>query len=178
MPAKVTLAGDAASGVVAASLALPHHRPTSIMLDRLAPAIIAIVGPGHEPKKVHTMGSIGAPELIIVGIIVVLLFGATRLPATAKGLGQALKLFKKEVTADDDKPEVTNAAATQPAPAPAQTQYQQAPVAQPQYQSAPPVAQPQYQAAPQPAPAQPADQQPPVQQPSEPQSVITPGNQG
>lgn len=48
------------------------------------------------------MGDIGAPELLIIGIVVVLLFGATRLPATAKGLGQALRLFKKEIRADDE----------------------------------------------------------------------------
>ena len=53
------------------------------------------------------MPNIGAPELIIIGVILVLLFGATRLPATAKGLGQALKLFKKEIRDDDEKkPEV------------------------------------------------------------------------
>jgi sec-independent protein translocase protein TatA len=48
------------------------------------------------------VGDIGAPELLIIGVIIVLLFGATRLPATAKGLGQALRLFKKEIRADDE----------------------------------------------------------------------------
>jgi len=61
------------------------------------------------------MGSIGPTELIIVGIIVVLLFGATRLPATAKGLGQALRLFKKEVTDDDRAPAATEPVAPPPA---------------------------------------------------------------
>jgi sec-independent protein translocase protein TatA len=58
------------------------------------------------------VGDIGAPELVIIGIIIVLLFGATRLPATAKGLGQALRLFKKEIRADDEP--------AQPAAAPAE----------------------------------------------------------
>jgi sec-independent protein translocase protein TatA len=48
------------------------------------------------------MPSLGPTELIIIGVVLVLLFGATRLPQTAKGLGQALKIFKKEVR-DDDK---------------------------------------------------------------------------
>jgi sec-independent protein translocase protein TatA len=48
------------------------------------------------------VGDIGAPELLIIGVVIVLLFGATRLPATAKGLGQALRLFKKEIRADDE----------------------------------------------------------------------------
>jgi sec-independent protein translocase protein TatA len=63
------------------------------------------------------VGDIGAPELVIIGIIIVLLFGATRLPATAKGLGQALRLFKKEIRADDEPatPAATAPAATAPA---------------------------------------------------------------
>ncbi len=48
------------------------------------------------------MAGLGPTELIIIGVVLVLLFGATRLPQTAKGLGQALKIFKKEVR-DDDK---------------------------------------------------------------------------
>ncbi len=80
------------------------------------------------------MGSLGPTELIIIGVIVVLLFGASRLPATAKGLGQALRLFKKEIR-DDEKEsaaaQVEKAAATQPPvqyQAPVQPPVQQAPV--------------------------------------------------
>lgn len=43
------------------------------------------------------MSGIGAPELIIVLVIVVLLFGSTKLPKLAKSLGQASKEFKKGV---------------------------------------------------------------------------------
>jgi sec-independent protein translocase protein TatA len=49
------------------------------------------------------MPSIGTPELIIIGIIIVVLFGATRLPKAAAGIGQALKIFKKEIR-DEEKP--------------------------------------------------------------------------
>lgn len=52
------------------------------------------------------MGSLGPTELIIIGVVLVLLFGATRLPQTAKGVGQALRLFKKEIR-DDDKEEAS-----------------------------------------------------------------------
>jgi sec-independent protein translocase protein TatA len=51
------------------------------------------------------MGGLGAPELIIILIIVFLLFGATRLPKLAKSLGQASTEFKKGVgegEADDE----------------------------------------------------------------------------
>jgi sec-independent protein translocase protein TatA len=50
------------------------------------------------------MGSLGPTELIIIGVVLVLLFGATRLPQTAKGLGQALKIFKKEIRDEDKAP--------------------------------------------------------------------------
>lgn len=41
------------------------------------------------------MGSIGAPELLIVLAVVLLLFGATRLPKLARSMGQASKEFKE-----------------------------------------------------------------------------------
>ena len=60
------------------------------------------------------MPNLGPSELIIIGVVLVLLFGATRLPQTAKGLGQALKIFKKEIR-DDDEPKAT-APAVEPQP--------------------------------------------------------------
>lgn len=44
------------------------------------------------------------PELLIIGFIVVLLFGANKLPALGAGLGQGIKSFKKAFGGDDDKP--------------------------------------------------------------------------
>ncbi len=41
------------------------------------------------------MGFIGAQELIIILIIVVLLFGAKKIPELARGLGTGIKEFKK-----------------------------------------------------------------------------------
>ena len=37
----------------------------------------------------------GMPELLIVLVIILLLFGSTKLPGLAKGLGQSIKEFKK-----------------------------------------------------------------------------------
>ncbi len=37
---------------------------------------------------------LGAPELIIIMVILLLLFGGAKLPALAKGLGQSIKEFK------------------------------------------------------------------------------------
>ena len=49
------------------------------------------------------MGGIGAPELIILLLVVLLLFGSTKLPKLAKSLGEAQKEFKKGI-ADGDEP--------------------------------------------------------------------------
>jgi sec-independent protein translocase protein TatA len=54
---------------------------------------------------VLSMGNIGAPELIIVLLVVVLIFGSTQLPKLARSLGQAQKEFKsglKEGATEDD----------------------------------------------------------------------------
>jgi len=37
---------------------------------------------------------LGVPELVIILIIVLLLFGANRLPALATGIGKSIKNFK------------------------------------------------------------------------------------
>jgi sec-independent protein translocase protein TatA len=48
---------------------------------------------------------IGAPEILIILLILVLLFGAKKLPELARGAGESLRIFKSEVKADEDKPE-------------------------------------------------------------------------
>ena len=40
-------------------------------------------------------GSIGIPELIIILVIILLLFGASRLPEIGRGLGKGIKNFKE-----------------------------------------------------------------------------------
>lgn len=41
------------------------------------------------------MGSIGMPELIVIFLVILLLFGSKRLPELAKGLGKGIREFKK-----------------------------------------------------------------------------------
>lgn len=48
------------------------------------------------------IGNMGGPTLIVIVFIVLLLFGAPKLPALAKSLGQSMKILKKEVRSDDD----------------------------------------------------------------------------
>jgi len=50
------------------------------------------------------MGSPGVPEIILILLVVVLLFGAKKLPELARGSGRALRIFKAETKGlvDDD----------------------------------------------------------------------------
>jgi sec-independent protein translocase protein TatA len=41
------------------------------------------------------MGSIGLPELIVIFVIILLLFGARRLPQIARSVGKSLREFKR-----------------------------------------------------------------------------------
>jgi sec-independent protein translocase protein TatA len=48
------------------------------------------------------MFGLGTQELIIILLIVVVLFGATRLPQIGSGIGQAIKNFKKGVRESEE----------------------------------------------------------------------------
>jgi sec-independent protein translocase protein TatA len=46
--------------------------------------------------------NLGVPELLIILVIVVLLFGASRISGVASALGGSIKAFKTAVRDDDD----------------------------------------------------------------------------
>jgi sec-independent protein translocase protein TatA len=50
-------------------------------------------------------GSIGGPELLIALVIILLLFGAKRIPELAKGLGSGVREFRKGSRGDYDEVE-------------------------------------------------------------------------
>ncbi len=52
------------------------------------------------------MFGLGMPELIVILIIILVLFGANRLPEIGKGVGQAIRNFKK-ATSEPDEIDVT-----------------------------------------------------------------------
>jgi sec-independent protein translocase protein TatA len=51
------------------------------------------------------IGGLGTTELLLILAVVVLLFGATKLPELARGSGRALRIFKAETKGlvDDDE---------------------------------------------------------------------------
>ena len=50
------------------------------------------------------MFGIGMPELIVVLLISVLIFGASKLPQIGEGLGKAIRGFRKSVSEPDSPP--------------------------------------------------------------------------
>lgn len=47
------------------------------------------------------MGSLGVTELLVIFVILVLLFGASKIPQLGKGLGEGIKNFKKGLKGDE-----------------------------------------------------------------------------
>lgn len=49
------------------------------------------------------MFGLGLPEILLILVIALLIFGAARLPEIGKSLGKALSEFKKGMRGDEDK---------------------------------------------------------------------------
>ena len=74
-------------------------------------------------------GTMGISELIIILVIVLIIFGAGKLPQIGEGVGKALKGFKKEVNEIPPPAEAASSDVTQPEPMHVQSTTQAAPVA-------------------------------------------------
>ena len=48
------------------------------------------------------LGVVGVPQIILIAVIVLLLFGGKKIPELMKGIGTGIKEFKK--AANDDQP--------------------------------------------------------------------------
>jgi TatA/E family protein of Tat protein translocase len=105
-------------------------------------------------------GTLGAPELLIIGVIIVLLFGVGKLSGLGRDLGSSVKEFRKAIK-DEDEPKPQVQAQVQPP----QQQYAPPPV----QQYAPP---PQQYAPPQAPPPPPQFAPPPPAQGDQPQKNI------
>ena len=67
-------------------------------LPRFYPCAIIFVD-----KMEVQMFNVGFPELVVILIIVLLVFGAARLPEIARSLGKAINEFKKAMKEDDSE---------------------------------------------------------------------------
>jgi sec-independent protein translocase protein TatA len=128
------------------------------------------------------MGGLRPWHIILIVVVLVLLFGAKRLPDAARSLGRSLRIIKAETQGlINENSDLAEKADAQHGHAPLNGEVQQAYQPQPQYQQQPPQGyqqpQPQYQQQPpqyqQPQPQQPAQayQQPPAQQFADPTAV-------
>jgi sec-independent protein translocase protein TatA len=59
-------------------------------------------------------GPVGPTELLIILLIVVIIFGARRLPDLGKSLGEGIKNFKKSISGKEDKDKTDNDQKLQP----------------------------------------------------------------
>jgi sec-independent protein translocase protein TatA len=52
-------------------------------------------------------GSLGMPELIVIFVVALVVFGPSKLPELGKSLGEAIRGFKKSIN-EPDKPPIEN----------------------------------------------------------------------
>lgn len=69
------------------------------------------------------MGAFGWPHLLVILAVILLLFGAAKLPALAKSVGQSARVFRGEMKAmkEDDAAAPSTATTVAPSPAPAES---------------------------------------------------------
>lgn len=48
------------------------------------------------------IGGLGVPELVIIFLIILVLFGANKIPRIAKDIGGGIREFKKSISGEDD----------------------------------------------------------------------------
>ena len=53
-------------------------------------------------------GSLGMPELLVILVIVIFIFGVNKIPQLGKGLGEGIKNFKSALKAGQEEPENKN----------------------------------------------------------------------
>jgi len=104
------------------------------------------------PSTVTAMGGLGPFEIILIFLVILLIFGAKRIPEIARGLGKGIREFKdatneisRELTMDDHSNRIQSPRQGEPMARP-QQQYQ-APAPPPQPESKPPAEEPSQQAS-------------------------------
>jgi sec-independent protein translocase protein TatA len=95
---------ESGPSVKSAALTFPGQRRTfagSFCASKLALAV-----EDRGLKEVFMFGSLGPTELILILLIVIIIFGARKLPELGKSVGEGIKNFKKSMRAgEEDKDE-------------------------------------------------------------------------
>jgi sec-independent protein translocase protein TatA len=81
------------------------HAPAKALPSGAARSTVWHLSDGLRPRprsSQSTMPNIGFPELIVILLILVLVFGASRLPALGEGMGKAIRSFKRGVAQDEN----------------------------------------------------------------------------
>jgi len=53
------------------------------------------------------IGFLGGQELLIIAIVLLVLFGGTRIPSLMRGMGQGIREFRKELSSSESEDEET-----------------------------------------------------------------------
>jgi sec-independent protein translocase protein TatA len=67
--------------------------------------------PREERRSAMKVGPFGIPELVIILLVVMLIFGAKRLPEIGSSLGRSIRTFKSAVTGEDENTQDSGQAA-------------------------------------------------------------------
>jgi len=51
------------------------------------------------------IGGLGLPEILVIVLVILLLFGGKKIPELMKGIGKGVRSFKDGMNGVDDKPE-------------------------------------------------------------------------
>jgi sec-independent protein translocase protein TatA len=60
------------------------------------------------------MPSLGIPELTIIFLIIIVLFGANKIPQIGKGLGEGIRNFKKGIKEGEEPQQIPEKTTTEP----------------------------------------------------------------
>lgn len=80
------------------------------------------------------LNGFGWPHLLIIAVLIIVLFGAKRLPDAARGIGKSMRIFKAETRGMQEEDAASSSGTTQAPPqqiAPPQQQQPSAPFATP-----------------------------------------------
>lgn len=64
---------------------------------------------GAMTPNLAFIGGLGVPELVVIFLIILVVFGAGKLPKIAKDIGSGIREFKKSISGEKDNDEKDNA---------------------------------------------------------------------